>query len=497
MSVTRSARFLGSPLVNHHLVESDRPCTCRRAGHERRVALQRFLRVVRVRFCLGKGELPDLEESQFKSYLLTLLKDDQHPSTPFPRVQRGVDAEGFPVFVRLGRRERWEFALSLASAPRGVRTPPKCARHPVQSRLHEWKASVLSPPSLSPGYLQFVRRESRRIFRPGWDRSYDSFCESFLPNVSYRDAGGATRRAAMSWSTHGPEGPRTRPSRRVEFRMGLRGREVESWENGYRTTGGFNCLLGEDPHIPSRYMEVPTPGKVRPMALFDEAIDFLGPLHKTLYQHLKTKKWLLVGPPNPSRVASLCDGHDWFTSVDLVAASDGLSIEVAETILGVALASSTIPGRIQHLAAASLRPVVSTTDGPVRPVRGQMMGAYLSFPLLCVQSYLAARWATRGMDASYLVNGDDVIIATKRPISAGDYPLGFTLNDAKTVRFQRTVDINSTVFLRYGKQWKEVHSLRRGAFYDDLEGHEHMFATCKKAGLRWCEAAAVVGQRKW
>jgi hypothetical protein len=213
--------------------------------------------------------------------------------------------------------------------------------------------------------------------------------------------------------------------------------------------------------------------------------DLLAPLHKTMYQHLSTKEWLMVGPPTASRIASVSE-YSFLTSVDLVKATDGLRLDVAEAILGVALSkASTVPGPIRHLAALSLRPFM---DG-VEVTHGQMMGTYLSFPLLCLQSYIAARWATRGQKANYLVNGDDTFISSdQRFVELGDYPVGMTLNDRKTIRSLNVAELNSTTFIKVGHRWKEVVNLRRGACPATLEGVRHVATACRKAGDAWVSA---------
>jgi len=103
------------------------------------------------------------------------------------------------------------------------------------------------------------------------------------------------------------------------------------------------------------------------------------------------------------------------------------------------------------------------------------MGAYLSFPLLCLQSYCAASWAARfDSDARFLVNGDDCVISARRDIVVQDYPPGYRLNDDKTIRAENVVEVNSTAFLRSGGRWREVRNLRRGGAPTDFPGMMHM-----------------------
>jgi len=125
-----------------------------------------------------------------------------------------------------------------------------------------------------------------------------------------------------------------------------------------------------------------------------------------------------------------------------------------------------------------------------------MMGGYLSFPLLCLQSYLAARWATRDTKAKFLVNGDDTLIASTRAVADSDYPSGFRLNVEKTIRAQTVVEVNSTVFLRGKGKWREVHHLRRGGAFPDYRGMLHL-AAAVRGRVEWTDAfiRSRIGQR--
>lgn len=226
----------------------------------------------------------------------------------------------------------------------------------------------------------------------------------------------------------------------------------------------------------SRYKEVASAGKMRPLLIFDKNVDLLAPLHKLLYSRLRAQEWLLCGPPTEERMASVCV-NACQTSVDLVAATDGLHHLVAETLLdSLFFTSVKIPRSIRALAKASLSPVFRDRAGVIRRVRhGQMMGAYLSFPLLCLQSYCAATWAARfDPSARFLVNGDDTVISASRGVTVGDYPPGFRLNDNKTIRAENVVELNSTVFLRRGRRWLEVRHLRRGGMHSSYSGMLHM-----------------------
>jgi len=340
--------------------------------------------------------------------------------------------------------ERWELAHSLSSIKRNL--PTGCIRH-LPSLRSSWERNAFSPPPpMSSEYLAFVRRIATQLFRPGWDRDYPRFVGEHVPNPSSRLP--PLSRADVLWK-----------GRREEF---------------------LNACLSESgvtPLFQARYKEVPSAGKVRPLLIFDENADLLAPLHRLMYSHLqRTTDWLLCGPPTEGRISSVCV-NAYQTSVDLVAATDGLYHSVAETLLECAFFTSVkIPRDLRALAKASLSPVVRDGEGVLRRVRhGQMMGSYLSFPLLCLQSYCAARWAARDdRSARFLVNGDDCLISAGREISVQDYPQGFRLNANKTIRAKDVAEVNSTAFLRSSGKWREVRHLRRGGATADFAGMMHM-----------------------
>lgn len=419
------------------------------------------LQIIRIRYGIPYVELPDLEVSHLSSYLqYLLLQGKVRASVNFPMCHGRRDSEGLISLKRLSRQHRWEFAHSVNSIKRNL--PPGCRLH-VSSGRSMWDSNAFStPPPPSLDYLEFVKREVTKLFPACWDKQYGSFVRNHLPNSTSRFD---RRRADHIWS-----------GRREEF---------------------SRICLAETP-IPypqGRYKEVLSAGKVRPLLIYDEWNDVLAPLHKMLYKHLsRNTEWLLVGPPTANKMASVCVKR-YQTSVDLVNATDNLSLRVTEVILDSMFFGTTkIPRSVRKLAYESLHPVV---DGRIVS-HGQMMGSYLSFPLLCLHSYLAASWATRDcVDRRILVNGDDCVISSDLPVQAHQYPSGYCLNDQKTIRSENVVEVNSTAFLRKGKSWHEVKHLRRGGFITSYEGMLHAAAACRHSVV-WTDAfvRSRIG-RKW
>nr|WAK77910.1 MAG: hypothetical protein [Botourmiaviridae sp.] len=457
---SRGPRVMRNPSNNSARgLEVKRCSECLRATRDTKQVIHNGLQLIRIRYGLPYSELPDCNPNELTRLLsFLLLQGKERPPVAFPRRQvKGTGNDDLCRLQRLDRRSRWTLAHSMSSIKRNL---PAGCRHHTPSKREEWESLACSqPPPQSDEYLQFVKSEVTRLFSPGWDRHYENFVNSHLPNPSARKP--RFSRADLLWA-----------GRREEFLNG--------------------CLTDTD--LPSvltaRYKEVPSAGKCRPLLIYDENVEYLGPLHKLIYSTLRRNDWLLCGPPTEERITSVCVGNVQ-VSIDLVSATDGLYHSVAETILDAMFFTAwKIPRSLRRLAKASLSPVFQSKCGTLRRVRhGQMMGAYLSFPLLCLQSYLAARWATRfDPDARYLVNGDDTIISTSREVGVQDYPIGMRLNTDKTIIARDVVEVNSTAFLRSRGRWREVRHLRRGGALTDYSGMLHMAAAVSASGPQWVDA---------
>ncbi|QGY72581.1 RNA dependent RNA polymerase [Plasmopara viticola lesion associated ourmia-like virus 51] len=433
-----------------------KPCyECTKYTRDEKVIVTNGLRLVRIRFGIPQTELPDLAVSELPRYLLFLLNAGKvRTSVPFPRKQsftRSGENDGLCQLQRLCRRDRWNLAHSLNSIKRNL--PSGCRWHTPSARPEWERTAFSSPPPVSSDYLRFVRKEVRKLFPHGWDRTYISHVESHVPNPTSRFE---KERADLLMSRSG-------------------------WKDFRR-----RCIIGKlDSYtFEARYKEVMSAGKKRPLVIYDHKVDYLAPLHKTINRALGRHSWVLYGPPTEQKITSTTR-YTNNTSVDLVSATDNLSLEVTEAILGSILAKSTlVPAGIKLLAFASLYPSVDGRE----VTHGQMMGTYLSFPLLTLHSYLAARWATRGMESEVLVNGDDTLISSSSTVSPDMYPPGYKLNVSKTIfNSENVAEINSTVFLKSKGRWREVRHLRRGGFLTDFPGMMHA-ASSVRHSVAWTDA---------
>ncbi|QKI79939.1 RNA-dependent RNA polymerase [Erysiphe necator associated ourmia-like virus 110] len=457
-SGTRLRTTCTASSVKPNIGSEDQTCRgCFRSACDTRETISNGLRLIRIRYRIPGSELPDLEPKELSKYLsYLLLQGKKRAAVVFPRKQSlRRDSDGFLPLMRMLKNERWEFAHSVSSIKRSL--PKGCSQHTPSARP-AWEQNAFStPPPPSSDYLRFVRSEVSKLFPYDWDRDYDDFVWRHVPNASARMN---SPRADLHWCGNGKE-----------FRR--------------------QCLTGRsvpiDQPVRARYKEVMSAGKCRPLVIYDETTEVLAPLHKCLDSHLMRMPWRLVGPPTEKKISSACV-YPCQTSVDLVSATDNLSLDVTEAILGSLLRKSRIPGPIRLRAFQSLRPLVDCAGEEKEVSHGQMMGSYLSFPLLCLHSYLAARWALRGEEGNVLVNGDDTLVSSHRFLEASDYPSGYLLNDLKTIRSGTVAEINSTGFLRgRGGKWREIRNLRRGGFQTDYAGMQHA-AKAVSGSVAWTDA---------
>nr|WAK78002.1 MAG: hypothetical protein [Botourmiaviridae sp.] len=307
------------------------------------------------------------------------------------------------------------------------------------------------PPSLPPGYLQFAREISREIFANGWDAAWASKVESFSPSLG--SCLGKSRKNGGQLSTLAADG------------------QLAWQESLNRPQPG--TLEGE-------LLLVDSSGKPRPLTRFSHEAASLRPLHGLIYDHISKMPWLLRGDVTSERLKEAGfdfskSGEEPLTSGDYKSATDNLSIEVAEAILDVAWSSSrNVPAPVFRYALAAQRPLLTYEQDDhlleqFVPTRGQMMGSYLCFPLLCLQNYIAFRYAERlagRVGTPVLINGDDILFQSPRDFSrewmsvVGD--LGLEVEKTKTSVSNEFGSLNSTLVRWKGGNLVVVRTLRLG-----------------------------------
>jgi len=337
--------------------------------------------------------------------------------------------------------------MSFQSIKKGLPDSCPCMESEMLSKL----VSSFSrpPPSLPPGYLDFVVRRTQHLFPEGWDlkSNYVRRCETSSPPL-----------AAVAVFDRLPGDCPSRGSRSTGGSLGECGRR------GFTQDRFLDAVLhgtGVSDRKPgAEGLVVQSSGKPRPLTKFEVDSIILDPLHKTVYDVLSRQKWLLRGSPD-SRVlkrAGFRQGAGDLVSGDYASATDNLSIEVAEAIMGVITRNARlVPRSVCDLSLRVLRPLLSFFEGEitVEPRVGQMMGSKLSFPLLCLQNRLAFEWSFRNTGVSArsvpcLINGDDILFQRSDHFgrwSAVVEGVGLVVETTKTDVSPNFGTINSTLLV--------------------------------------------------
>jgi len=335
---------------------------------------------------------------------------------------------------RLTPRDQLSVAGSLFLARKVLPSVPD----PNQMKKHAALMSKPAPPPPQP-YLDFLEKEVRGLFPKGWDRRYKSHVLSYSPSSSSSlESGRRSGGAQLPLSEFGTD-----------------------WFQ--------DCTLGGGPGprpYPVRFSVVQTSGKQRGVTVASSLAQVLGPLHRTIYDHISQFDWLLRGEARGRKFHSfkVVEG-EVIVSGDYEAATDNLNTSVAELILSVILdQSSRIPQGIRDYAMSSLRATISYADGvKVDQVRGQLMGNFLSFPLLCLQNYLAFKFLIP-RPVPVKINGDDIVFrcrpAEYEKWASGISDLGLVLSRGKTLVDRRRFSLNSSFFIAGSGRVREVPVIR-------------------------------------
>jgi hypothetical protein len=339
---------------------------------------------------------------------------------------------------------------SLASFKKAMPEPCKCSLRKLKKEFIDNAREVFSVPA---DYLAYVEKESRSIFKAGWDKGYGQ-----------RVVANSAPLSACTEATRSELGAFSMISRAELSDLALGKATIDA---------GQQCEL----------VSLVTAGKPRILVKTPASWNGLRPLHQSLYDHISTKEWLLRGPPTLKRLQKLTKGmkrNERMLSGDYQSATDNLSIEVAEVILRAARASSSeVPDVVWESALKTLRPFINSkeriwkggefqgTDSfAFRLKRGQMMGSLLSFPLLCVQNRIATTYimGRRPM----LINGDDLLTRCS-PAEYGSWlkgmeSLGLTPSRAKTGYLRSFFTINSCFFKLQGRNVRRVPAFRGKGF---------------------------------
>lgn len=290
-----------------------------------------------------------------------------------------------------------------------------------------------------------------KYFPIGWDRKYDDECASFRTNDS----------APLN---PGEESAREKVEEEWSY---------EEWVELHRS--GKGPAISKD----RRVKVIREGGKVRVVTIADGFQAVLGPLHKTIHGILKETRWLLSNEPTASGLVSKGGGREGpgvYVSGDYEAATDNLKMWRSRYLLRLLQRrSSWIPPWVWDEARGRFEEGLLFGEEKVDGVKvrksairrtGQLMGDYLSFPLLCLSNLTALRVALGSPMADSLeddgflqINGDDIVFRVAdseiaERWMAGVQRAGLVLSRGKTLVHKRFFTINSHMFVGSSRRTK-------------------------------------------
>jgi hypothetical protein len=395
--------------------------------------------------------------------------------------------------------------MAYQSIKKGLPDSCECMSGPMLTALEENVVNG-TPPVLPRGYLAFVKKTVSSLFPKGWDTDYEGFCRRAAPPLT---ASLATPRSNG--------GVLTELSGYLDTCLGEVRLSGQSEFLDVALFGKNTVTLG---HPEAALQVVQSAGKPRPLTSFSAKSFYLKPLHKTIYKRLSKMKWLCRGDVTEDKLKAAGFSRKLggvLTSGDYASATDNLSIEVYETCLSVMLENAvTVPPNIIDYALRACRPtlyesvndyrmngVVNAILGewhpmcPLPPIKkGQMMGSLLSFPLLCLQNYLAFRWSTRSFKGKIpvIINGDDILFQSPKDVSDAWMrtvgQIGLQVEPTKTSVERDWGTLNSTLFSFRGEELALVPTLRFGMLRPSEYPHSlgagfHDFVRGQEGRRRW------------
>lgn len=307
--------------------------------------------------------------------------------------------------------------------------------------VSDYRDKLAQPPLSSPSYLSALETVVANLFKVGWDKHYEHECKQFvLSNGSTLEKHPAS---ASDWISR---------EEFIQFTTTLVSLPAQA----------FTDVRKVVPIVDS--------GKLRLPTLATRWQQLLAPLHHTIYNFLTRTGHVVRGDPIHAVRELFAAAGEVFTSGDYTASTDNLSSLHSKHILRLLRMRSThIPEQIWDLAEASLTGKLLYKGTLSEQSTGQLMGNYLSFPLLCI-SNLATLFVPSHEEGFVMlskkvvkVNGDDIVFRSTKDYAErwkkGLPESGFVLNSVKTQEHKRLFSLNSQLFRAGRKKVKKVWSL--------------------------------------
>lgn len=348
--------------------------------------------------------------------------------------------------ARLTARDRLSIAGSLFLFRKTLPASTPC----ISAYLDKMASPAPDPPA---GFMKFISKEMKIMFPTGWDKKYGSAVAGTVVRTSAcleatRKKGGARGLLIEGWES------------RADFCKSVLDKYAKPIE-----TRGVSL---------SRAMVARCDGKDRIVTVNSVDMTYLTPYHTTLYDHISGMEWCLRGEARAASFSGfLKTKGEIFVSGDYESATDNLNLDVARHILNLVNRScSRVPLWIRDLASDTLGGLIEGPDRTIRVARGQLMGNAMSFPLLCLQNYLAFRFL-HPRRVPVRINGDDIVFRTTQgeyeKWSAGVTACGLTLSVGKTAVSKHWFSLNSTFFISGTKRVREAPIIRSTCFFKPVE----------------------------
>lgn len=326
-------------------------------------------------------------------------------------------------------------------------------------------------PECSDGFLDTIHEVLPKVFPKGWDRAYPLLCQRVV----------AGKASCME------------RSRRTGGSRAFLGEEI-SFNDFVDSIVTGKTIHDLDPL--RRITLVERDGKKRLVTVASAWQAQLLPLHTLLYGHISKEKWLLRGDAKVKDLSEFTTkAGEIFVSGDYESATDNFNAANSIAILTeIRKTSTTVPDEIWEMAIGSLTGKVTYTGiaNPVDQLTGQLMGNFLSFPLLCITNFLGVCTSlgySRASSMPLKINGDDIIMRCTRAEAKlwadGVSRAGLTLSIGKTLVHPVFFSINSTFFSSTATRVKLVPVLRAHTIFKRCQDKSMLVDRIKAATWGW------------
>jgi hypothetical protein len=359
--------------------------------------------------------------------------------------------------------------------------------------IADYLAKLGREPTVNHQFIYTVRATVPMMFPVGWDANYSKYQEKV--RVS---------RGSCRERSRGNGGARSAAA------------ELFTYDSFLETV-----LNGHELDPVRKVTQIERDGKIRLVTVASLLQTQLLPLHLMIHDHLSKNKWLLREDAKTSalREFQVKEG-EIFVSGDYESATDNFSSAHSREILeGILFHAHNVPDRIKNAALSSLTGKLDSDGVLFDQLTGQLMGNYLSFPLLCLTNFLtlvhALGWE-RVQSLPLKINGDDIVFRCT-PGEADKWAScvsesGLVLSQGKTLRHWRFFSINSTFFCATRKKVRVVPVIRSSVLVKDcstsssLAGRLRSFSwgffgkkrrVMEEFILRWHARTARLGNVSW